>query len=114
MFNIGPMELLLILLVALIVVGPKRLPEVGRSIGRGLREIRKAQDEVKDTLTLSMRDEPARPAPKPAAPSRGTAPQRPSEPPAGPGGEAPVPPDASPDTSQRTGDPAEPSPEATE
>ena len=33
MFNIGPMELILILLVALVIVGPKRLPEVGRSPG---------------------------------------------------------------------------------
>ena len=43
MFNIGPMELIVILLVALIVVGPKRLPEVGRSIGKSLRELRIAE-----------------------------------------------------------------------
>jgi len=58
MFNIGPMELLLILLVALVVVGPRRLPEVGRSIGRGLRELRRAQDEVRETLTLELNEEP--------------------------------------------------------
>jgi Tat protein translocase TatB subunit len=73
MFNIGPMELMLILLVALIVVGPKRLPEVGRTIGKSLREIRKVQDEVKSTIRLDLdADEPgersvARPATKPAA-----------------------------------------------
>ena len=44
--NIGPQELLIILIIALIVVGPQRLPALGRSIGRGLRELRKAQDEV--------------------------------------------------------------------
>ncbi len=34
-FNIGPMELIIVLAIALIVLGPKKLPEVGRSIGRG-------------------------------------------------------------------------------
>ena len=58
MFNIGPQELLLILVIALIVVGPSRLPELGRSLGRGLREIRKAQDEVKRTIQVGL-DEPA-------------------------------------------------------
>jgi sec-independent protein translocase protein TatA len=38
--NIGPMELLLVGLIALIVLGPKRLPEVGRSLGKGMREFR--------------------------------------------------------------------------
>ena len=36
--NIGPMELIIILAIALIVLGPKKLPEAGRSIGKGLRE----------------------------------------------------------------------------
>lgn len=56
MFNIGPLELMVILIVALLVVGPTKLPEVGRSIGRGLREFRKAQDEVQRTLRLSFDD----------------------------------------------------------
>lgn len=38
--NIGPMELIIILAIALIVLGPKKLPEAGRSIGRGLREFK--------------------------------------------------------------------------
>src|SRR3990172_8326990 len=58
MLNIGPQELLIILVIALIVVGPTRLPELGRSIGKGLREIRKAQDEVKRTIQVNL-DEPA-------------------------------------------------------
>ena len=69
MFNIGPMELLLILLVALVVVGPKRLPEVGRSIGKGLRELRKAQDEVRETLTLELDEKPPAARRKPASPT---------------------------------------------
>jgi sec-independent protein translocase protein TatA len=35
--NVGPMELVIVLVIALIVLGPKRLPEVGRSVGRGMR-----------------------------------------------------------------------------
>lgn len=38
--NIGPLEVLLVLIIALVVFGPKRLPELGRSLGRGIREFR--------------------------------------------------------------------------
>jgi len=38
--SIGPMELVIVLVIALIVLGPKRLPEVGRSVGRGMREFK--------------------------------------------------------------------------
>ncbi len=41
-FNLGPGELLLILAIALVVLGPKKLPEVGRSLGRGMREFRES------------------------------------------------------------------------
>ena len=39
-FNIGPLELVVVLIIALIVFGPKRLPELGRSLGKGIREFR--------------------------------------------------------------------------
>jgi sec-independent protein translocase protein TatA len=39
-FNIGPMELIIVLVIALIVLGPKRLPEAGRALGKGLREFK--------------------------------------------------------------------------
>ena len=52
MLNIGPQELLLVLIIGLIVVGPKRLPELSRQIGRGLREFRKIQDDVKGLVNL--------------------------------------------------------------
>jgi sec-independent protein translocase protein TatA len=58
MFNISPQEVLLILLIALVVVGPQRLPSLGRSIGRGLRELRKAQDDVKRTIAVNLDEEP--------------------------------------------------------
>ncbi len=56
--NIGPVELVVILAIALLVLGPKKLPEVGKSLGRGIREF-------KDGISSSDAhdDEPARPAP---------------------------------------------------
>ncbi|CAN5286235.1 twin-arginine translocase TatA/TatE family subunit [soil metagenome] len=39
-FNLGPGELMLILAIALVVLGPKKLPEVGRSLGKGMREFK--------------------------------------------------------------------------
>jgi sec-independent protein translocase protein TatA len=43
--NVGPLELLVVLIIALLVLGPKQLPEVGRSIGKGMREFRNALKE---------------------------------------------------------------------
>ena len=48
--NIGFAELVAILGLALLVFGPKKLPEVGRSIGKALREFRKTSDEIKDRI----------------------------------------------------------------
>ena len=48
--NIGPMELIIVLVIALIVLGPKRLPEAGRSVGKGLREF-------KESLSGERRDD---------------------------------------------------------
>jgi sec-independent protein translocase protein TatA len=46
-FNIGPTELIVILIVALIVFGPKRLPEIGRTLGRSLQEFRRASNDLR-------------------------------------------------------------------
>lgn len=51
MFSFGAMEIMVILAVALIVVGPKKLPDLAKSLGKGLREIRKATDELKSNIT---------------------------------------------------------------
>lgn len=48
--SIGPLELVVVLVIALIVLGPKKLPEVGRSVGRGMREF-------KDSLSGDSDDE---------------------------------------------------------
>jgi sec-independent protein translocase protein TatA len=50
MFGIGTPELLVILIVALVVLGPKRLPEVARALGKGLAELRKATSGLSDEL----------------------------------------------------------------
>ncbi len=65
MFNIGPQELLIVLAVALIVVGPKRLPELARTIGRGMNEFRKVQDEVRDMVKFDLSSDPEPPEPTP-------------------------------------------------
>ena len=82
--QLGPAEILVILVVALLVFGPKRLPEVGRQVGRGLRELRKLQDTVRDELNDVMHHdtEPpsyapsVRPASLPAAGAGRAAPSR--------------------------------------
>jgi sec-independent protein translocase protein TatA len=68
-----PTHLLFILVIALLVLGPKRLPEVGRSLGRGLRDFRHAmsgEDHHEEVLTQSTaEEEPAKPASEPAEPA---------------------------------------------
>jgi len=48
MFGIGMPELLLILALALIVLGPKKLPELARALGKGMAELRRATEDLKD------------------------------------------------------------------
>ncbi len=52
--SLGPGEILVVLLVALIVFGPKRLPEIGRQVGTAMRELRKMQDSVRSELDSVM------------------------------------------------------------
>jgi sec-independent protein translocase protein TatA len=42
MVNVGPMELIIVLVIALLVLGPKRLPEAGRAVGKGMREFKES------------------------------------------------------------------------
>jgi TatA/E family protein of Tat protein translocase len=48
--NIGPAELVLIFIIALLVFGPKKLPEIGRSVGKALREFKKTSEEIKGRI----------------------------------------------------------------
>jgi sec-independent protein translocase protein TatA len=63
--NVGPLELAIVLIIALVVFGPKRLPELGRSLGRGIREFR-------GSVSGDSHDEPEPPeaieSPQPPAP----------------------------------------------
>ncbi|MGH7931381.1 MAG: twin-arginine translocase TatA/TatE family subunit [Candidatus Binatia bacterium] len=56
MFGIGMPELLLILGLALIVLGPKKLPELARALGKGMAELRRATDEIKDEFRQMEND----------------------------------------------------------
>lgn len=57
MFGIGFQEMLLILVVVLIFFGPKRLPDLAKSIGKGLAEFKKASDDVKKSIDDAMKEE---------------------------------------------------------
>jgi sec-independent protein translocase protein TatA len=56
--NIGPLEIVIVLIIVLVIFGPKRLPDLGRSLGRGMREFK---DSVtgKDRDELAVGEEPA-------------------------------------------------------
>jgi sec-independent protein translocase protein TatB len=61
MFGIGMPELLLILALALIVLGPKKLPELARALGKGMAEFRRATEELKDEFRQLENEPPEAP-----------------------------------------------------
>jgi TatA/E family protein of Tat protein translocase len=69
-FNIQGPELILILIIALVVIGPGKLPDVGAALGRSIKEFRKAASDVTESTSLSTSPTPA----APAAPAAATAP----------------------------------------
>jgi sec-independent protein translocase protein TatA len=74
-FNIGPTELIVIMIVALIVFGPKRLPEIGRTLGRSLQEFRRASNDLRREIEQDMNlDPPASTPAKTHAPRSGEEP----------------------------------------
>ena len=74
--SIGMPELIIIFVIALIIFGPRKLPELGRSLGKSLAEFKKASNELRNTLEEEIRIEeqkeaaakPTAAAPTPAAP----------------------------------------------
>jgi sec-independent protein translocase protein TatA len=57
--NIGPMEIAIVLIIALIVLGPKRLPEAGKSLGKGLKGFKESMSGIMDTDDEAPRERPA-------------------------------------------------------
>lgn len=55
--SLGAMELVIIMVIALIIFGPRKLPELGRSLGKSIGEFRKASNELKNTLEDEIRME---------------------------------------------------------
>ena len=74
MFGLGMQELLVILVIALIVVGPKKLPDLAMSLGRGLAVFKRTADEFQSTLLADVRSETSPPPLSRAPRSRGRAP----------------------------------------
>jgi Tat protein translocase TatB subunit len=84
--TLGGPEIFLILVIALIVFGPRRLPEIGKSVGRMLAEFRKASNDFKRTIEEEVEAEKYRattpePPPEPAAPAVAASVERDSLPP---------------------------------
>ena len=65
--SLGMPELIVIFIIALIVFGPRKLPELGRSLGRGIAEFKKATNELQSSLEEEVRMEEQRAASRPAA-----------------------------------------------
>ena len=66
MFDIGLQELALIFVIALLVFGPKNLPQLGRSLGRAMREFRRASDEFRSTIETNLKINEPDPLPEPS------------------------------------------------
>ncbi len=80
MFGIGPVELAVVLVVALLVMGPKKLPQLARTLGKGLAEFRRASNDLKRSFDMDMQSHevndssaPAQAGSPHAAPQPGTA-----------------------------------------
>jgi sec-independent protein translocase protein TatA len=79
--SIGMPELIIILVIALIIFGPRKLPELGKSLGRSLNEFKKASQDLQNTLEQEIKIEEekekeqkeAQARPKPAEPERAAA-----------------------------------------
>ena len=66
-FNVGPMELIIVLVIALLILGPGKLPEVGAAFGKTIREFRKASTDIQESTNLATSPSTPAPAPAPAA-----------------------------------------------
>jgi sec-independent protein translocase protein TatA len=67
-FNVGPVELIIVLVIALLVIGPRRLPEMGNAVGKTIREFRNASSDISEATSLETESKPAA-TPASAAPA---------------------------------------------
>ncbi len=67
-FNIGPLELIIVLVIALLILGPGKLPEVGSALGKSIREFRKAATDVQEATSVDVSQPATTTAPQ-AAPA---------------------------------------------
>ena len=65
--NIGAPELIIILVIALLILGPGKLPEVGSSLGKSIREFRKASTDIQESVKVDVDTSPLPATPAPAA-----------------------------------------------
>jgi len=86
--NLGFPELILILVIALLVFGPKKLPEIGKSLGKGIAEFKRASSELKDTVVAEIEAENRKEKEREPAPARSDSPLVP--PPIEPGNGGPA------------------------
>ena len=79
--NVGPLEIAVVLIIVLIIFGPKRLPELGKSMGHGIREFENSisGDSSKDSPEEKRRELQASES-QPTQPAAGTAAEKPAEP----------------------------------
>ena len=70
MFGIGMTEIVVILVIALLIFGPNKLPELARSLGKGFGEFRRASYDLRQSLMEVTDEPPTNPAPEAAAPPR--------------------------------------------
>lgn len=54
--GVGGMEIFMLLVIALVVFGPQKLPEMGKSLGKAIREFKSAGDDIKDEITKATKD----------------------------------------------------------
>lgn len=73
MFNLGPMELLVIVVVALVVLGPQRLPDAMRQVGKAVAEARRWSSSLTTSVQSAFDGEPERPVPSAPVPATANA-----------------------------------------
>ena len=76
----GPLELVIILVIALLILGPGKLPDVGAALGKSIKEFRKASSDIQESVTVDTSPLPPTPAAAPAAPAPAAAAPAPETP----------------------------------